>query len=262
MKNILDIVYDYSLNNKLLDQEAIKKIINICIDIDNIDSLREIHFKDNLILTNNFTIAAYNTKGYINIYKNAIKKEIDLNSQETYFQIEKELNEKEKFLRKNLHILYVLFHEVEHSKQIDKIRYYDTSLERKLLKAEYEFIYPTERNIAGKTNINYLQAVKNKGIVSKYYDISIMERLADVNAFINVKEISKNLSNNLYTLQDLILLDTELREYRNEFDSPTRRFLQVINKEEILDNIEPTDNLKYGLELSKDEYNKLIKKLK
>ena len=98
--------------------------------------------------------------------------------------------------------------------------------------------------------------------MGKNYDISIMERLADINAFINVKEISKNLSNNLYTLQDLILLDTELREYKNGFNSPTRRFLQIIGKENVLDNIKPTDNLKYGLELSKDEYNSMIKRLK
>lgn len=257
MKNILDIVYDYSLNNKLLDQEAIKKIINICIDIDNIDSLREIRFKESSLIN---MIANYHIKGYIVVYTKEIDKEIKSGYHKTNFQIENELNEQEKFLRKNLHILYVILHEVEHSKQIDKIKYYDTSLERKLLKAEYDFIYPNIKNVAGKINLYNVETIKKKAIANKHYDISIMERLANVHALENIKEISKSLSNNLYALQDLILLNTELRDYRNEFDSPTKRFLEVIGREDVLE--ETNDRLIYGLELLPNEYNTLIKKLK
>ena len=265
MDNILDIVYSYSINKILLDENAIKSIIDTCIDIYNIDSLREVKFTNGFVLEDNFVIANYNIKGYINIYNDAIEKEIDLESYKTYFNIEKELNEKELFLRKNLHLLYIILHEIEHSKQIDKIKYYDESFERKLLYAEFSFIYPKTTNQSGKFNINYFESLKNKLIVDKYYDISIMERLADVNSLENIKNLSISLSNNLYNLQKLILLDKLLREYKDYNDSPTKRFFKIINSEEILentDNLEFNKRLKYGLSLTKNEYNSLIKKLK
>ena len=78
MDNILDIVYSYSINKILLDENAIKSIIDTCIDIYNIDSLREVKFTNGFVLEDNFVIANYNIKGYINIYNDHFLLYFDL----------------------------------------------------------------------------------------------------------------------------------------------------------------------------------------
>ena len=268
MENIIDIIYDYSVRNKLIDKKAIKSIINTSINIYNIDTIDKVMFSNTSLLTDDFTMAGYDVDNFIIIiYMNAIKKEIQLNSQLTDFKIEDELNKFEMFARKNLHLLHIILHEIEHAKQAKLVRnIHDVSLERKLVHAEFNYANPSIIDpctyLPSLENIKTM--VKNRLLYDTCYDISLMERLADYYSLNDIKNMSKILSANLYNLQDLILIDNLLREYKNELDSPTERFFEKINKSQVLIQspyLKYEDRLKYGLRLTKNEYYNLKEKL-
>ena len=72
MKNILDIIYGYSINNKLLDKKAINKIVELIIKEFNIEIIDEINIITNFNSSlSNVNLATY-SEGEIEIFLSRI----------------------------------------------------------------------------------------------------------------------------------------------------------------------------------------------
>ena len=70
-------------------------------------------------------------------------------------------------------------------------------LERKLLKAEYDFIYPNIKNVAGKINLYNVETIKKKAIANNNYDMDKKVKLSDTVDSIISKIINKIKNNKI-----------------------------------------------------------------
>ena len=305
MKNILDIIYDYSKKRKFLDEDAIKKIICNYMDEKNISIINTVNiiYNKEFILTriykkisnvlsikrndlfNNSILGTY-LDDYIDIYYSRIIKIYDTDELIEDSIYEDKLLLYEKIFRFNLYIASIIFHELEHAHQEE---IYNTQglkdIESKLIKLESFYLnnlgnkvlsrceYNKETNEYEMSNFKrilyILSCIKDQRKYDKNYDISLLERLADIDAqksvIKTIEEVKKEI-NNLYCLENEILINRIIRDYPDSKESPTIDFFKNIMGKKALEGInflklDLDSRLRLGLEIDDDEYMDTIKLL-
>lgn len=248
MENILKIVFDKTINNEILNLKDIEKILELLVVE---KSLNEyiLNIDVQLIRSNNLASYSNYTKK-ITIYTKTIDqmvKDIDSNILN--------ISKFETSLYKNLSILQVLLHEIEHANQ-QKIAYHNNNLEALTIRLSY---------------------LVNNGYDEKLYEFCPEERLAEIKSFEEINTMISYINNKLDLLPNVIeteKLKRQLRgyHYKNNFVTvPIVEYFTIGNKEKLLEtfdlskaalnNYTLNDRYKYGFPISNIEYGTAMKKL-
>ena len=248
METILKIIYDKSIHNKILSLKDIEKILELLV-IEKCLNEYVLNIDVQLIRSNN--LASYsNYAKKITIYKKTIEqmvKDIENNILN--------INEFEKTLYKNLSILQILLHEIEHANQ-EKISYSNNTLEALIIRLSY---------------------LVNNGYDEKTYEFCPEERLAEIKSFEEINAIIDHMDNKLILLPNIMEMEKLKRQlrgyhYKNNFVTvPIVEYFTLGNKKNLLeafdlsesglDNYTLDDRYKYGFPISNIEYGTSMKKL-
>ncbi len=248
MENILKIVYDKTNNNEILNLKDIEKILELLV-VEKCLNKYILNIDVQLIRSNN--LASYSTyTRNITVYTENIEqmvKDIDNNILN--------VNKFEATLYKNLSILQILLHEIEHANQ-QKIAYYDNTLEALIIRLSY---------------------LVNNGYDEKLYELCPEERLAEIKSFEEINTIISYINNKLELLPHIIeteKLKRQLRgyHYKNNFVTvPIIEYFTIGKKEKLLEAFDLSksalnkytlnDRYKYGFLISNIEYGIAMKKL-
>ncbi len=248
MENILKIVFDKTKNNEILNLKDIEKILELLVVE---KSLNEYILNIDVQLVRSNNLASYsNYTKKITIYTKTIDqmvKDIDSNILN--------INKFETSLYKNLSILQVLLHEIEHANQ-QKIAYHNNNLEALIIRLSY---------------------LVNNGYDEKLYEFCPEERLAEIKSFEEINTMISYINNKLDLLPNVIeteKLKRQLRgyHYKNNFVTvPIVEYFTIGNKEKLLEALDLSkatlnkyalnDRYKYGFPISNIEYGTAMKKL-
>ena len=248
MESILKIIYDKTIDNKILDLKDIENILEILVIEKNLnDYILNINIQQ--IRSNNLASYSSYTKE-ITVYTEMINKMVK--------DIEKSIlniNVFETTLYKNLSILQILLHEVEHANQ-QKIAYHDNTLEALIIRLSY---------------------LVNNGYDKNLYEYCPEERLAEIKTFEEICILVNYINKELITLPNIIeteKLKRQLRGYHDKDDFvniPIVDYFTIANKNKLLDAFDLSnaciedytlsDRYKYGFPISIDEYGISMKKL-
>ena len=248
MENILKIIYDKSINNKILNLKDIEVILELLI-IEKCLNKYILNIDAQPIRSNN--LASYsNYAKKITIYIKTIEqmvKDIENNILNT--------NNFETTLYKNLSILQILLHEIEHANQ-QKIAYNDNTLEALIIRLSF---------------------LVNNGYDEKLYDFCPEERLAEIKSFEEINTMIRYINNKLILLPDILeteKLKRQLRGYHYKNGIVTipivdyftfgnkKQLLEVFDlSNNILENYTLNERYKYGFPISTNEYGTSMKKL-
>lgn len=248
MENILKIIYNKTINNKILDLKDIEKILELlviekCLN----DYILNINVQS--IRSNNLASYSNYTKK-ITIYTKMIEqmvKDIENNILNT--------NNFETTLYKNLSILQILLHEIEHANQ-QKIAYNDNTLEALIIRLSY---------------------LVNNEYDERLYEYCPEERLAEIKSFDEINTLIRYINTKLILLPNIIeteKLKRQLRSYHykdNFITVPIVDYFTLGNKEKLLDAFDLSndvlvkntlnDRFKYGFPISTSEYAKSLNSL-
>ncbi len=277
MDNVLDIFYEYSINNKLLDRKAISKILDIILKNNKFDDkILYIITKDSKFditsMGNCNILGEFDMDSIIYIYYWEMLKSIRKKKYLTNIDRKYELNNIEIMFKKNMLILQTLFHEVEHVKQLESVKnIYNNSIEGKLYQYEINYIYP-HYDIFDKGIISYYSSlIKHEIIYNNNYNISFMERMANIKSLEEIYKLLLRLGNDyskLYDIQREIIDDYMIKDYSNGLIGPTTRFIsnlgynRYFTKDDLLsitEKLDFDDRIIYGFQISEEEYKKRIK---
>ena len=286
MEDILDILAEYSMKYDYLDTEAITKIIKLYKKEFDISILSEINIYSNKeVLSKNSKIGCY-ADNYINIYYNRLLFNIKNDNYKSDFDDEYKLSVFEGFFRRNLFILFNICHEMEHAIQEQTSQQAPRNLEDKLVGIENDYLdnlgqYALDPNkyneVTGLYDVSYfewflylLAYYKENKIYDYNYSISLLERLADIDAMeklYKMCEAFKSYIPNLYILMEKMILDRKIRDYDSSFISPTTEFFLNLTGERQYNNEEYSqlsfeEKLRLGLPVDKKEIAKIELKLK
>ena len=274
MDKMANIIYEYSLKHKLLDTEIVKVLVAENLKENDLEDYVEYVVTDKKRLDtswgNKHLLGEYDFRNRIYIYLNEINLFIENNVWKTKYHKEAELDSFFEYIAKNIFIVETIIHEVHHAKQMDMFMdSNDKSMEKQLIKLEYDYILPTFNtfNIAGYFNyftrrINYYHC----------YSISPMERLTNITVRNKVNELINRLNLDNDTLKNIYLNmrdDYLLKAYRNNLIGPTFRFLVRTNhmgayiaSEAFIETLllDLDDTIKYGYPITKEDY--IMKKTK
>ena len=286
MDNILDIIYEYSKNFRILDLSAIDKIMATLLQINDLEQI-----SCNMITKKHFLFSqkelGYFVSNNIYLYINNIRNRV-IKDKHIIFKKEEQLPIFQYVLRQNIDIAHTLFHEIEHAIQNKMLaEKNDDNMEKHLLRIEQHFIDNALNKITFYDTIDMLERIipgsidysKDMKLYQRNYSTSIMERLADEHSLTKIKNLVfqiKNEAPELYELIDDIKLMCMMKSYielndkrkdKNIIYSPTIEFvdnLGYLNKLYELDinNLSYNDRFKYGLCLTKDEYDNNDNRLK
>ena len=268
MTNILDIIYDYSKRFKLLDEDAFNKIMDELIKLNNFQDVSfEIDSNKNPFIRDLGVLIGKD----IFIYPKNIMSRIKHERYKIDSPLEETLPLFEKYLRMNTEMLLTCTHEIEHAIQDRMMRENnDDTLEKKLVRIEDKYLRNTEdklefKNIFEKCIFlipSYFEYKKLELGYSRNYDISLMERLANLNSYEKIKkmlELIKDELTDLLTLMDQVILSTQMETYDSKW-GPTLLFFdnldsydEDISIYESLD-LPYEDRIKFGLNLTDEEF--------
>ncbi len=283
MENILDIIYEYSKKFRLLDEDAINKIMDILI-INN--KLYNVEY--DLVVEKNILLSHKELGYFLNdsicLYYNNLINRVK-NEKHIIFEDELKLPLLQKVIRQNLEIAFTLMHETEHALQYKMLsEHNDNTLERRLLRAEDYYIKKATENIVFYDIYDkllglipgYFEFFKSMSIYQRNYDISLMERLANLKTLDKIDDMLNKIKDDvpeLYEIEKYILLIYQMQQYieneqkREQYDySPTIEFfnrLGTLDKLIEIDfiNLPYEDRIKYGFYITDDEYNHNVKLL-
>ena len=260
---LVKLVYNYSLNHKLVDKDFIIKALQILLhnqkvkeEIKTIEIKKESPFFKSGILH----IARHiHTLQKVTVYLNDMQGEFDLIEQTTPF-----LTNTERIFLKNIDILQILIHEIEHAKQVMRLKTGTKDLETTLLKISYD----------------HLEELNQSNL--KYYIYDPAERLAELNSRQEILKIIDLLKiPEVKQYENLSLLDIYLDGYKDDNSNiiaPSFYFLKHFGGLEVLHSFDFYDpsyptlvaNTKrmyekeirfyLGLPISKKEYEEKDKK--
>ncbi|HJJ16511.1 MAG TPA: hypothetical protein OIM63_00240 [Bacilli bacterium] len=253
MENILRIIYDKTINNKILSSKDIEKILELLV-IQKCLNKYILNINVQQIRSNNLASYSNYTKE-ITIYTEMIEKMVK--------NIENNIliaNNFEIILYKNLSILQVLLHEVEHANQ-QKIAYNDNTIEALIIRLSY---------LVNNTDYDIL------------YEFCPEERLAEIKSFEEINNSICYINKDLTFLPNIIEMEElkrKLRGYhykKGYITIPIVDYFNNSNNQELLAAFDLTNNVmddyslkerfKYGFPISIDEYgnsmNKLVLSLK
>lgn len=278
MDNVLDIVYEYSINHRLLDRKAISRILDIILKINEFDDRISYRItKDNKFdLTNIFdsnTLGEFDMNSMIYIYYQQMLKGIRKNKHLTKFDHYYELNNIDIMFKKNLFILETILHEIEHVKQLKTIKnLFEDSIEAKLYRYEYNYLSPCYDFFETGFVSFYIEIFKRELVYQRYYNISFLERMAKINSLEQIYKLLYQLGKDfsrLYGIQRYVINDFMMREYGDSLIGPTIRFMSNIGGmrefnlqglPSVIDKMSTDERIRYGFNITDEEYKKRIKR--
>lgn len=247
MESILKIIYDKSISNQILNFRDIEKILELLIIEKHLnDYISDINVQH--IRSNNLASYSNYTKK-ITIYIEKVDqmvRNIETNILNT--------NILEIMLYKNLSILQVLLHEIEHANQ-QKFAYTENNIEALIIRLSY--------------------LVKD-GYCTPLYEYCPEERMAEIKSYNEVIILVSYLNNKLTTLNEILGMEELKRllrgyHYKNaEINIPIEDYFVLAGKKNLFDSLDISNNLegyslnerlKFGFPISKDEYGNSMKKL-
>lgn len=217
---ILKLVYDYSINGILADPDFIETLIEIVTNTrEQKEYVKAVIFSNQIrIIKRNKEVtnihAGYNRDtGCFTVYFEAIKKLIQELAVYDYL-----FSNFEQIFYRNLAIMQIILHDLEHVNQYYKIDLDEPDLETRLL----------------KMSLCFRTALKRKKYV-KYYHQNPAERLAEINSFkmvIKILEPIENLIPNLFQLYQALFANALLKGYSYSADcslilAPTLEYLKA-----------------------------------
>ncbi len=243
MENILRIIYDKSIKNKIIDIKDIDKILELLINKKQLNNYI-LNIEVQPIRSNNLASYSSYTKN-ITIYTKTIDQMIQ--------NIEKNIlidNDLEISLYKNLSLLQVLLHEIEHANQ-QKIANNENSLEALIIRMSYL--------------INYTYC-------EKIYEYCPEERFAEIKSFEELLSLLNCLnkkSNNLLEILNTEKLQRLLSGYHYVngcINAPLITYFTIENRVDLLNcfdlNIDLlNERMKFGFPISINEYENSMKTL-
>lgn len=246
MENILKIIYDKSFNNKIIDINDIDKILELLINEKQLNNYI-LNIDVQPIRSNN--LASYsNYSKKITIYSNTI--ELMLKNIESNIL---NISNFEKTLYKNLSLVQVILHEIEHANQ-EKISYIENTLEAFIIRMAYT------------VDNSYFESL---------YEYSPQERLAEIKSYREVISLTSYIKNKLDKLPLILEMDKLQRFLRGyhysqgKVISPLITFFKQGKKEFVLQSFDwyrkdsldmvytqynLEERFNYGLPISLDEY--------
>lgn len=253
MENILKIIYDKSINNKIIDINDIDKILELLINKKQLNNyILSIDVQQ--IRSNN--LASYsNYSKKITVYPYTIELMLD-NIESNILNV----SDFEKILYKNLSLLQVVLHEIEHANQEKKL-YVENTLESFILRMAYT------------VDNSYFESL---------YEYSPQERFAEIKSYKEVIFLISYIKNKLDKLPFILEMDKLQRFLRGyhynqgKVNSPLITFFKQGNKELILKSFDWYKNnsfdkvyiqynleerFNYGFPISLDEYSNSMENL-
>ena len=248
MENILKIIFDKTSNNEILTLRDIDRIMELLV-IEK--DLNKYILNIDVQQIGSINLASYSnyTKKII-IYTKTIDqmvKDIDVTILNT--------DSFETTLYKNLSILQVILHEVEHANQ-QKIAYIDNTLEALIIRLSF---------------------LVNNNNDERLYELCPEERLAEIKSFEEIKTLISYINNKLVLLPEIIEMEELKRQlkgyhYKNNFVTiPIVDYFTLGNQQKLLKALELTDDIqekyilserfKYGFPISISEYGTSMKRL-
>ena len=257
MEKILEIVYNYSINNKILDIKSIERIVELIIDTRKLNNY-----------VNNIVVESDNSKKLAS-YQNYLKQ-ISINAQmidimlkrlEDNIIIE---NSFEKLFYKNLSVLQVILHEIEHAYQ-EKIMLLENSLEAFILRISYMVREEDSKRLYEYCLYERLAEIKSFEMLSEIVSLDFKE-LKQVGCLVKNDKLQRMLRGYHYNGTEYInypieeyLIGCNKKELLNSFD-----WYSDDNESCIFNSSEKYklyDRYKYGFPISKEEYADPMKKL-
>lgn len=248
MENILKIIYDKTINYKILDLKDIEKILELLV-IEKCLNNYILNINVQQIRSNNLASYSTHTKK-ITVYIEMIEQMVR--------DIENNIlnvNEFETTLYKNLSILQILLHETEHANQ-HKIAYSDNTLEALIIRLSY---------------------LVTNGYDENLYEYCPEERLAEIKSFEEISILISYINKNLITLPDIVEMERLKRllrgyHYRDSsVNIPIVDYFTFGGKKKLLDAFDLSndilekytlnDRFKYGFPISTSEYGNSMKTL-
>lgn len=248
MENILKIIYDKTINNKILDFNDIEKILELLV-IEKCLNEYILNIDVQLIRGNNLASYSNYTKK-ITIYIGMVEEVVKNIGKNILNVCDFEI-----ILYKNFSILQILLHEVEHTNQ-QRIAYCDNTLEALILRLSY------------LVNVDYYDSL---------YECCPEERLAEIKSFEEINSLINYIDSKLISLPSIIKMDKLKRQLRgyhyknNYINIPVEDYFTCGNNKKLLDALELTndiinnytlsDRFKYGFPITAEEFGISMKKL-
>lgn len=265
-EKLLKLIYDYSINGKIVDSDYIEQLIDIFITHEHISQyLLDVQFIEKLICEKeeSVSVAAYNPiTRIIRVYNDSVIK--TLNAKNIGYSY---LNDVESIFYRNLIITQIILQELERVNQQSMLDN-GTDVESTILKYYYKAL---------KNEAEYEKIVKQRRRIS-HHEIDICERLSQIKSYKTIVETISQFSDvipNLILLEETGYLSSMINEYndvKGVITSPTIQYLKdygcenellnftwydgtyvkSLNKCMLMHSLE--DRLLYGLPIEKDEY--------
>lgn len=258
MENILRIIYEKTINNKLLNIKDIEKILELLV-VDKCLNDYILGIEVQSVRSNHLASYSNCTKN-ITLYISSVDKLL-CNIDKNIFN----LSDFEKMLYKNLSILQILLHEIEHANQ-ERLAYNVHDLESFIVRLSY-----------------FLSSVHDENL----YECCPLERLAEIKSFQEINLLmlyfeAKKLDN-LKVLFNIEKLQRLMRgyHYNNSLIAfPLLTYFSGVNRKDLLQSFDWYSNdsvvktlesvqnqyilserLKYGFPISAHEYGEEMKYL-
>ena len=276
---IARLLFDYSLNGKIVDKQYADKLIDIVVNNRNLDD-----YVSRVTFTNKFKkddegieCAKYDpiNKLIIVDYESVL---LLLDYKSVYEVLFKDI---ETIMYKNLLITQVLLHELEHANQYKQVdNKLDDSVEKRLCKACLLLGYILKNpELSSKiiddtlTTEDFKFLIDNHHIMYKrYYQFDPTERMAQVKSYrtiVSAIEPFKIHTQNLYEFENASLVEQMIRGYEdswNEGVCPTQVYLSAIGRKNTWEGLASKENFEindqktlskrmtYGLPISYGEF--------
>ena len=283
---ILKLIYDYSVNGKLVDSKFIDKIIEIVVSRKSLNNyVRNVRFTNKLEKNDYAVVCAAYSPLSMEMLVDYESIQIAMENRSYYDQLFHSL---EQIMFRNLTIAQYILHELEHAfqnKQADNKS--DNSIEAKLVNAsivlEQAMKNPRVLNALLKGEIPaqdfIIYTLQNRELYKQYYALNPIERLAQVNSFrtiVDSIEPIKEYIPNLYEFKQASLVEEMLRGYTDSWNQgicPTQVYLFGTRQSNVWSELDFYDQdsgqlmknvsdkynlarrLSLGLPVSYDEYN-------
>ncbi len=289
---ILEMLYNYSINNKLVDEHFIDKLVEIVIEHKKLSwYVKEVNIVSGVNNVycpfENSRVGAYYLplEKSINVCCESLNQYMQMGDGNAYIFKGVEL-----YFYKNLLTVQSLLHELEHANQLRMVDKNISGIEGEILQYSFDETikvfrkfsigFPIEQCFYG-VNIDKIKKRYNQ----EEYELMPDERLAQHNSYeetIAILNYIKNFVPNVIKYQEFCKLQDSLRGYisMNEFiKAPTISFVKMLGEEESLNKFEWYDSnhticldkskhmyslydrLKYGLPIDAYECESVYKSL-
>lgn len=283
---LIRLIYDYSIKEQYVDDEFIKQLIDMVVSKEQLQEYVKKHSIESYCKDSKKKIAGYSViEKKIIVYRDSMYRIIESRKEEQDL-----LSKIEQIFYKNILIVQIILHELEHARQ-NKIAFEEETLEGRLCYFDGMNFVALNSLDSALDYLDYEERVNNYYRYYKNnYEHSPIERLAEINSYqklLNALRKIEEFIPNLVNLEDANKLEQMLLGYDFRANiiisskirpSPTIQYLQGLgvdmNSFDWYDEIPQkcfelsrkyyslNDRLKYGLPVNDFEFGECLKILK